>query len=103
MQFQKTSGAANGHRFKPGALDQNIFRGKGDFRFRAAHDSADADGAGAVAIADHADVGIELALDPVERAHFFSGLRAADDNFVVADFVVIESVQRVAKLEHHVI
>src|SRR5207302_4403384 len=30
-------------------------------------------------------------------------LGAADNNFVVADFVVIESVERVAKLEHHVI
>jgi len=32
---------------------------------------ADADGAGAVAIADHADVGIELALYAIQSSHFF--------------------------------
>src|SRR5258707_8351544 len=111
MQFQETRGAANGDRFEPGALDQNIFRGEGNFCFRAAHDSANADGVGAVAIADHANVRIELPLDAVEGAHLFrsrltggvAGLGAADDNFVVANFVVIESVQRVAEFEHHVI
>src|SRR5882762_3131905 len=103
VQFQKTRGAANRDRFEPGAFDQNIFRGKRNFRFRAAHDSADAHGARAVAIADHADVRIELALDAVERSDFFAGPGAADDDFVVANFVVIESVQRVAEFEHHVI
>src|SRR5207245_5387958 len=102
VQFQKTRGAANGNRFEPSALDQNIFRGKGDFRFRAAHDSADADGAGAVAIADQANIRIKNSLDTVEGPHLFrtrltggaAGLGAADDNFVVADSVVIESVRR---------
>jgi len=58
-------------------------------------------GTRAVAIADHADVRIELALDSVEGADLLrsrltgvAGLGAADDNFVVANFVVIESVQR---------
>src|SRR5439155_24552295 len=46
-----------------------------------------------------------------ERPHLFRSrlagvvgrLGAADNNFVVADFVVIESVERMAELEHHVI
>src|SRR5712692_5732003 len=103
VQFQETRRATNGHRFEPGAFDQNIFRGKGDFRFRSAHDSADANGARAVAIADHAEIRIELPLDAVEGSHFFSRLRVADDNFVIANLVVIERVQRVAEFEHHVI
>src|SRR5207302_1435581 len=103
VQFQKTRGAANGDRFEPSALDQNIFRGKGNFGFAAAHNSADAHGSRAVAIADHADVRIELALDAIEGAHFFAGAGAANNDFVVAKFVVIESVQGMAKFEHHVI
>src|SRR5713226_1734130 len=111
VQFQETRGAANGDRFEPGAFDQDIFRGKGDFRFGAAHDSADSDGARAVAIADQAEIRSKLAvfvrrelpLDTVEGSHFLGWLGAADDNFVVANLVVIESVQRVAEFQHHVI
>ena len=55
VQFQKAGGAANGDGFEPGALDQNIFRRKRNFRFGAAHDSANAHGARAVAVANHAD------------------------------------------------
>src|SRR5258708_11303710 len=111
VQFQKARGAANRNRFDPGAFDQHIFRGERNFRFRAAHDSADAHGARAVAIGNHANVRIKRSLDPVEGAHLFrsrltggvAGLGAADDDFVVANFVVIERVQRVAEVEHHVI
>ena len=111
MQFQKTRGAANGDRFEPGALDQNILGGEGNFRFGSAHDSANAHGTRTVAIADHADVRIELpvfvkrelSLDAIEGFDCFAGLGAANNNFVLANFVVIESVQRVAELKHHVI
>ena len=111
MQFQKTRGTANGDRFEPGTFDQNIFRGKGNFRFRAAHDSADAHDARTVAIGNHADARIELAifvrrelpLNSIERFHFFAGLGAADDDFVVPHFVVVKRVQRVPQLQHDVI
>ena len=81
----------------------NIFGGKGDFGFSAAHDSADTHGARAVAIGNHADARIELAIDPVESFHFFVLFRAADNDFVVAHFVVVKRVQRVAQLQHHVV
>src|SRR6266567_335030 len=103
MQFQKTGRAANGDWFEPGALNQDIFRGKRNLRFRSAHDSANADGSRAVTIGDHADVRIKLALDAIECFHFFVLLGAADDNFVITDFVVIEGVKSVAELEHNVI
>src|SRR6266481_4164282 len=101
VQFQETRSAANRDRFKPRALDQDIFGGKRNFRFRSTHNSADADGVGAVAIADHADVGIELPLDAVEGSHVLAMLGAADNNLRIANLVVIESVQRVAEFEHH--
>ncbi len=43
------------------------------------------------------------ALDAVERAQFFSGARAANNQAMLSDFIEIESVQRLAKLKHHVI
>src|SRR5207302_7990551 len=71
----------------------------------------DADGARSVAIADHADAGIELAplvrgerpLHAVEGSHFFARLCAAHHDFVIANLIVIEGVQGVAEFEHHVI
>ena len=69
--LQSARGAANGDRLEPGALNQNIFGGERDFGFGAAHDAADADDARAIAIADHADAGIDVALDAVERFDFF--------------------------------
>ena len=96
MQFQQFCGAADGDRFEPGTFDQDVLRREGDFGFGAAHDAADADGARAISVADHRDARIELALDAVERAHFFLGLRGADDDGVAADQVVIEGVERVA-------
>src|ERR1700687_732032 len=103
VKFQEARGAANSDGIEPGALDQNVFRGEGDFRFGAAHDAADAHGAGAIAITDHADARGEHALDAVEGANFFTWLGEADDDAVIADFVVVESVEGVAEFEHHVV
>jgi len=54
LQFQ-TAPPANGNRFEPGALDQNIFRGERNYHFRAAM-IPPMRGARAVPIGDHADV-----------------------------------------------
>src|SRR6266404_913708 len=70
VKLQVARGAANGDRIKPGALDQDVFRREGNFCFGAAHDAANTHGARAVAIADHADVGVEGAFDAVERPNF---------------------------------
>src|SRR6266704_3647717 len=59
MQFQKACCAANGYGIEPGTFDQNVFCGEGDFRFRASHDAANADGARAVTIANKADARIQ--------------------------------------------
>src|SRR6266481_7919883 len=69
----------------------------------AAHDAADANGAGAVTIADHADAGVEGTLDAVEGPDFFGWLGAADHNAMVTHFVVVEGVDRMSEFEHHVI
>src|SRR4029077_4172885 len=67
------------------------------------HDAADAYGAGAVAIANHARAGVESALDAVEGAEFFFWFCRADHDAMVADFVVVEGVQGVPELEHDVV
>ena len=112
VKFERAGGAANGDGIEPGALDQNIFGGKRDFGFGAAHDAADAHDARAVTIADYTDAGIELALDAIQSFNFppcgircagGAGIRAAHNDSVVAYFVVVEGVQRVAKLQHDVI
>ncbi len=72
VELQGAGGAANGDGIEPGAFDQNVFGGEGDFGFRAAHDAADADDARAVAIANDASAGIELAFDAVESFYFFT-------------------------------
>ena len=73
MKFQGARGFANGDRFEPGAFNQDIFCGERDFRVGAAHDAADAYCAGAVAIVDNRQGGIEGAFETVERADFFAG------------------------------
>ena len=78
VELQGAGGAANGDGIEPGAFDQNVFGGERDFGFGAAHDAADADDARAVAIANDANAGIELALDAVESFDFFLLARRAD-------------------------
>ena len=51
----------------------------------------------------HAHVFRQRAFGAIERADFFAGLRATNDDAVLLQFIEIESVQRVAQLEHHVI
>ena len=102
-RLKRAGGASNSDRFEPGAFDQNIFCGEGDFGVGAAHDAADADGAGAIAVEDDGERGIEGAFEAIERANFFAGFGAADADAVIADLIVIVSVERVAKLEHDVI
>src|SRR5438876_101134 len=103
VQFQRTAGTSNGHGVKPGAFDQYIFCGKRNFRFGAAHDPADAKRTRAVAVGNHAHAGIELTLDAVKSADLFFGLGRANHDLVVANLVVVESMKRVAQLEHHVV
>src|SRR5207253_3831157 len=66
VQFQKACRAADRYRLKPRAFDQNIFRGEGNFRFAAAHDSADAHGARTVSVAYHAEGRIKRAFDAIQ-------------------------------------
>src|SRR5215469_2377812 len=103
MELERTRGAAHGYGIEPGAFDQNVLGRKGNFRLGATHDAADADRARAIAVRDHAYARVKDALDAVEGSEFFTRLGAADDDAVIANEVVIEGVERVAKLEHHVI
>ncbi len=113
MQFEEARSAANRDRFKPGALDQNIFRGEGNFRVGAAHDAAEPDGARAVAVGDDANARGKYAFDLIERFDFLvgpaggnhvgGGLCRANNDAVIADFVVVVRVERLAEFEHYVV
>src|SRR5207302_5284524 len=103
VQFQNARCAAGRNGIEPGTLDQNIFSGEGNFAVGAAHHAADALGMRAVTIADHANAGLESAFDAIEGARFFSGLGFAYDDAMIANFVVVVGVQRVAQFEHDVI
>ena len=58
---------------------------------------------GPVAVADQQHLGVEFAVDAVERDELFAGLRAADDDALAAHGIVVEGVQRLAGFEHHVV
>ncbi len=103
VQLQKARGPANGDGIKPGALDQNIFRGKGNFGFGAAHDAADAHGTGTVTVADQGNGGIQRALDAVERFHFFARLGLANHDAVIAHKIVVVGMQGMPQFQHHVV
>ena len=103
MKFQKTRCPANRHRFEPRALDQNVFRRKGNFRFAAAHDSANTYGAGTVAIGNQADCGIKRSFDAIERFDFFLRLGTPYHNRMIAHQIVVKRMQRMPKFQHHVV
>jgi hypothetical protein len=100
-QPQRFGSAANGNGIEPGALDQYVARAETDFGFGAAHHASDAHGARGIRY--HAHLFRERAFGAIERADFFAGFRAANDDAVFLQFIESESVQGVAELEHHVI
>jgi len=102
MQFKETGGAANRDRSNQRTRSRR-FCGKGNFRFGAAHDSANPDGVRAVAIGDQAHVRIKRSLDTIERSSFFLRAWRGAQQFCDPNVVVIEGVQRMAEFEHHVI
>ena len=73
----------------------------GDLRDLAAHDPGDP--GGPVAVADQDGLGVEGALDPVERGHLLAVGRGADDQRAVGHPVEVERVQRLRGEQHHVV
>ena len=82
-------------------LEQHPGRRLRDLRHLAAHDPGDA--GRAVAITDEHRLGIELALDPVERRHPLAGGRGTDDDLAARDPVEVEGVKRLGGHQHHVV
>ena len=100
-QVQMLGRAANRNGIEPGGFEQNVMRRGTDFAFRAAHHAGN--GHGVRGVGDHAYLRRKRALEAVERADLFSGVRAAHDDAAIDDARQIESVQRLAQLEHDVI
>src|SRR5208283_3357976 len=102
VEFQETRGPANRNGIKPGTLDQNVLRGKGNLRLRATH-HATAYSSRSIAITYQGHVWLQLTFDAIQCGHFFAGPGASNNNFVVAHLVVVEGVNRVAEFEDHVV
>ena len=84
-----------------GGFDDDVGRGVRDLRRCPAHDSGDPEDR--LRVADEQRVGIELALDVVERLDALAGSRQAHDDPTVVDRRRIEGVDGLAELEHHVV
>ncbi len=67
----------------------------------AADDAGQRDGPALVG--DHEHVGRQAPQLAVERAELLAVAAAADDDVVARDVVVVEGVQRLPQLEHHVV
>ena len=82
-------------------FDDDVGRAVADLGRGAAHDAGDADRPGRVG--DDQRLGVELALDVVERLEPLPGPGAPDEDPAVVDRGRIERVDRLAELDHHVV
>src|SRR6185503_17416234 len=83
------------------ALDQHIFSLIGDLRIFAAHDSGKSDGF--LRVCDDEHLVRERTLDAVESLELLTGIRTTHDNPSAAEFLKVESVQRLAQLVKDVV
>jgi len=100
--FQETGSTANGYRLEPGTFNQDIFGGKRNLCFAPAHNSANADGREPSPSLIMQMLESNCPSMPSSVLIFQQALRGGR-RFVVANFVVIESMERMAELEHHVV
>ena len=84
-----------------GRLEQDGGRLVADLGLLAAHDPREGDRA--LGVADQQVLGLERAVDAVERAQLLAGLRAAHDDPAAVELGEVEGVQWVAEREHHVV
>ena len=100
-QLQARGGAADGARVEIGHLEQDGGGRGRDLAVAAAHDAGQTHGPAAVA--DHERLRVEFALHAVERGQPFARARAAGAQFAAAHEVMVEGVQGLARLQHHVV
>ena len=82
-------------------FEQNRVRRLRDLAVPPAHDARDCHRA--IAVADHEHVRVEIAVDPVEGGQAFAGASAAGADLGAAYEVVVEGVEGLARLQHHVV
>ena len=100
-QLQLRRGAADGAGVEVGDLEEDRLRRLRDLAVAAAHDARDRNRT--LAVADHEHVGVEVALDAVQRGQGLAGAGAAGADLGAADEVVVEGVKGLARLEHDVV
>ena len=100
-QRQQVGGAQDVGAVPGGGLEQHPGRRRRDLGDLPAHDSGDP--RRAVAIADDDALGVERALDPVERRHTLTLGGRPHDDLAPGHLVEVEGVQRLAGQQHHVV
>ena len=107
LQPQQAGGAANVEEIEVRCLQENIGRGFGDLALQSSHHATDSHGAAPIGDEQHLIVeGAQLA---IECRHLLAGPGAAHDNRrqVIARLgsqgVIVEGVQRLPQLQHHVV
>ena len=93
--------AADRRGMKIGALERDQPRRGSDLRIVTAHHAADR--AGVLVVSNHEHVGLERAIDSVERADTLPGPCAPDDERAPGQPLEVECVHRLSDLEHHVV
>ncbi len=100
-ETERARRATNGTRIPVRRFEQHGVRPVGHLGLRAPHHTADRERP--LGIADQGHVGREGPLLPVQGSDPLTGMRATHDDRVLGDGVVVEGVERLPELPHHVV
>ena len=101
LEAEALAGPPHRRRLEVRALEDHQLRAGADLGRRAAHDAADR--LRPLGVGDHQHVGLERAVDAVQRPELLARLRAPDPQRPARELRVVERVRRLAHLEHHVV
>ena len=101
-QLQRLAGAADARPPEVRRLQQDRARGRRDLALAAAHDPGDRDCPSPSAMTSMSSPSTRSSAS-VEQAQLLARLGAADDDPLAPHLLVVEGVQRLAHLQHHVV
>ena len=101
LEAQPLARAPDRRRVEIRALEHDVARRGADLGVVAAHHAAD--GARPIAVGDDEHVGLERAVDAIERADALAAARQTNDDRATGEALEVEGVHRLPELEHHVV
>ena len=100
-KLQLRGGILGGEGIEERRFDQNLRRARRDFGILAAHHARD--GRRLLRVADEKHLLVQLALLPVERLHRLVCPRRTHHNLASRQLGVVERVERLPQLQHHIV